>query len=246
MPDSSNSRPKRRWFQFGLRTFLVIVVVVGCVGSWLGSHVNRARQEEEAVRRLQSVEDGRSFNMLFVDPFKAVDGRGEMAMFYKGGPQWLTRMFGADIFRAVKTLQVYGPGNSFSYQLDADGQLEIQRQYNSGIKDNELASIAKLRYLDFLALEANGVSDITPLAELSRLETLNLSNAAITDDAAEVITALPKLRDLNISRTHVSDRMVDSLASCRKLDRLNIEITRITPAGVKRLQRALPNCEIVH
>ncbi len=42
----------RRWLQFSLRTFL-IVLTVGCL--WLGSKVERARKQREAVEAIEAV-----------------------------------------------------------------------------------------------------------------------------------------------------------------------------------------------
>ena len=43
---------RRRWLQFSLRGFFV-VVTIGCL--WLGVAVNRAREEAEAVKRIEAV-----------------------------------------------------------------------------------------------------------------------------------------------------------------------------------------------
>ena len=40
------SKPRRRWFQYSLRTLFVLVTVL-CV--WLGVTVERARKQREAV-----------------------------------------------------------------------------------------------------------------------------------------------------------------------------------------------------
>ena len=46
------SKPRRRWFQYSLRTLLVLVTVL-CV--WLGVTVNRARKQREAVAAIQEL-----------------------------------------------------------------------------------------------------------------------------------------------------------------------------------------------
>ena len=45
-------RSRRRWFQFSLRGFLV-VLTIGCL--WLGWKVERAQSQREAVAKIESV-----------------------------------------------------------------------------------------------------------------------------------------------------------------------------------------------
>jgi len=53
--DSRPPKPKRRWFQFSLRTLLVFVVVVGIGFGWLGSKLQRAGKNREAAAEVQRV-----------------------------------------------------------------------------------------------------------------------------------------------------------------------------------------------
>jgi hypothetical protein len=42
-------KPLRRWFQYSLRTLLVLMLVFGCGFGWLGMKVKQAREQREAV-----------------------------------------------------------------------------------------------------------------------------------------------------------------------------------------------------
>jgi len=161
-------------------------------------------------------------NLLYSDPFEDSDDLGETEMFFAGGPSWLTNILGADIFRTVTLMQCNAPGNSFSYGADDDGNIFVDRTYKCGLAKEDLKSVGQLRYLRFLSLEANPVTDegVVHLEKLSRLETLNLSNTAITDRSLNVLIKLPKLRDLDVSGTNIS------------------------ADGVKTLQKRLSDCEI--
>ena len=46
------SKPRRRWFQFSLRTLMVLVTVL-CV--WLGLVSERARKQREAVAAIEAL-----------------------------------------------------------------------------------------------------------------------------------------------------------------------------------------------
>jgi len=56
MPDATNparvSKPKRRWFQFGLRTLLLAMLVAGVGFGWLARELQIARNRRAAVIEL--------------------------------------------------------------------------------------------------------------------------------------------------------------------------------------------------
>ena len=54
-----------------------------------------------------------------------------------------------------------------------------------------------LRHLQFLNLQANGITDLglAQLGDLQNLETLWLSNTAVTDDGLTALLKFPGLRD---------------------------------------------------
>ncbi|MGI9455309.1 MAG: hypothetical protein ACR2NU_02040 [Aeoliella sp.] len=168
--------------------------------------------------------------------------------YYSGSPVWLTNLLGIDAFRTVATLQCYSPGNKFSYGRTEDGRLQIDREYQTGVVDEDLVFVSKLTHLRTLSLEANHITDqgLINLESLLRLETLNLSNTTITDRGLVTLAKLPHLRDLDISRTDVTDASVEFLEDCRALESLDIEMTNITPEGVLLLRQGLPNCQIAN
>jgi hypothetical protein len=45
--------PKRRWFQFSLRTLFVVVTVVALFSGWIGWRLNQARQRENLLQSLR-------------------------------------------------------------------------------------------------------------------------------------------------------------------------------------------------
>ena len=46
---NAQAKPRRRWYQFGLRTLLIGVTLAGCGLGWLGIKIRDARQQEAAV-----------------------------------------------------------------------------------------------------------------------------------------------------------------------------------------------------
>jgi hypothetical protein len=47
--------PRRRWFQFSLRTLMVFVVVTSVPLGWLGIKVKEARKQRESVRAIEKL-----------------------------------------------------------------------------------------------------------------------------------------------------------------------------------------------
>ena len=57
---------------------------------------------------------------------------------------------------------------------------------------------------------------------------------------------LPNLRVLNLRRLPIDDDDLQYLQALTDLEELDLRGTQVTEEGVKKLQRALPNCEIKH
>jgi hypothetical protein len=234
---------RRRWWQYSLRLLLVFVTLVACAAAWLGMHVRRCRREEVATRYLASL--NAQVNVGYGSPFRDDNTWGGEA-FFQGGPAWLTKLLGVDIYRTVTGLNCYAGGNRFSYGRGPDGQLRIDRKYVSGLADKDLEVVGKLAHLRYLQLEAHPVTDrgVRHLARLSELRVLNLGNTAISDDAVRVVAALPRLRELNVSRTDVTDACLDYLADSPSLRKLNVTITNVSEQAIVSFRRSLPGCEV--
>ena len=52
MNDSAPPRPKLRWYQFSLRTLLVLVTLFAIPCSWIAVKLNNARRQQTAVTKL--------------------------------------------------------------------------------------------------------------------------------------------------------------------------------------------------
>ena len=60
----------------------------------------------------------------------------------------------------------------------------------------------------------------------------------------EQIGGLSRLEWLNLSHTQITDKGLDHLKSLRNLRLLFLTGTHVTENGVRKLQSALPNCQI--
>ena len=86
------SKPRRRWFQFSLRTLFVLVTVL-CV--WLAVTVNRARKQREAVAAIEAVGGLVTYEYQYdsSDTFSATAK--------PPGPEWLRELVGEEYFVSV-------------------------------------------------------------------------------------------------------------------------------------------------
>src|SRR5436190_21469206 len=77
----TESKPKRRWFRFSLRTLFVVVTVIGIGAGWVAYQLNWIRQRHEFAKRYDS-------KSVFYDIF-IVDGKSAKC-------PWCLRLFGEE------------------------------------------------------------------------------------------------------------------------------------------------------
>lgn len=182
---TTNSQPRRRWFQFKLRTLLVMVLLASIGMSWFGVKMQQVRRQRAAIDAI--VKGGGTVSWAFPDVAEESRGRA-----------WLRKLLGDDFFtHPTHALVTNGMG---------------------------MEHLAELPHLEILNLTSNKITD-TDLAHvkcLPRLQVLYIISNSITNAGLEHLTGLSTLRKMNIGGSHISD------------------------SGVKKLQEALPNCEIYH
>lgn len=105
---------------------------------------------------------------------------------------------------------------------------------------SDLTPLAGLTKLQKLNLSDNEVSDISPLAGLSELTTLGLANNRVSD--LSPLSGLEKLEEIYMPGNLVADpRPLFGLGSLRKL---TLTGNPIPASGSDALRKALPNCVV--
>ncbi|HVA48699.1 MAG TPA: hypothetical protein VNH11_20205 [Pirellulales bacterium] len=129
-----------------------------------------------------------------------------------------------------------GPG-SFVQYLSLSG---------AGVHDDVLAIAGGFPRLRTAAFTDATITDagVAKLAGSPWLETLVLRNTPLDGSGLAALTSLPSLTQLDLSGTHVGDDQVAVLQRFARLTDLDLSNTRVTAAGVRKLQQALPQCEI--
>jgi hypothetical protein len=86
-------RPHRRWFQYSLRSFLILVTALAV---WLGIVVNRAREQREAVKAIEAL----GGEVVY-------DWKLELDREEPLGPRWLRELIGDDFFQEVRHVYLF-------------------------------------------------------------------------------------------------------------------------------------------
>jgi hypothetical protein len=82
------------------------------------------------------------------------------------------------------------------------------------------------------------------LCGLPALQSLSLRDTEVTDAGLANLRGLTALQCLGLSWTQVTDAGLEGLRGLTALKVLSLYDTRVTDAGVKRLQQALPDCDL--
>ena len=133
---------------------------------------------------------------------------------------------------AIETVNIAGreyPVNTTRLVLD-----------NMQLGDAVLNEVTQLYAIDSLSMADNTLRDISHLAALGGLVTLNLSGNEIMD--LSPLTALPGLRTLYVDNNPIRD--LSPLYAMTNLKSLSIKGIEITETQLSELSRALPNCAI--
>lgn len=228
-------KSKRRWFQFSLRTLLIVTAIFAALFAWW-SH--KARQQREMVKAIS-----RSGGDVQYD-FHRSAAKGPV-----NWPQWIVDMLGVDYFASVWRISLIGPEftDANLEPLDRDTAFQELLLSHSQITDSGLQRLHGSQALQSLSLESTRVGDdgLKRIEGLTTLKALGLRRTVITDDGLRHLKALTDLKDLSLDNTEVTDVGLDHLRGLTALQWLNLSHTKVTDAGVKRLQEALPKCKIL-
>ncbi|HVC97535.1 MAG TPA: hypothetical protein VND64_27885 [Pirellulales bacterium] len=112
--------------------------------------------------------------------------------------------------------------------------------------DEHLASLRAFPRLESLRLSETAVSDagLAQLTALPTMKQLDLSFTHISDTGLAHVTGLTGLEELNLMYCQVTDRGLAHLKSLAELKKLSLKGTLVTDEGVAELTHDLPNCKV--
>jgi hypothetical protein len=241
-----DEKPRRRWFRFSLRTFLVFVTLF-CV--WAAWWTHAARQQKQAVEAVREYGGWVYYDYEFDDDPQ----RPQRVTNESPWPSWLVDTFGVDMLHNIVEVNlVYGDDNGKREETkntsdEIIGHLEgfpnLRRLFlhSTQVTDATMPHIAKLRKLECLLIwKAEMVSDagFSHLASLGRLKTLQISNAQLGDESLAIMGHLPQIESLSLQGNHFSNKGLSYLTQMPRLKSLAIGLGHdsITDEGVSHLE----------
>jgi hypothetical protein len=178
----SNKR-KRRWFNFSLKTLLVVMTAIAIV---LGFYIKSFRDKREAIAAIQELSAWISYE--------------------KGGPQWLRKFVRDEKYFwnpiAIR-FNTSRPMTNAELKSAIDPMMEFDNLtyvslYRSKISDSGLAELLPLAdKLESLDIRNTKVTDnsIANLTQFHRLSLLRLQDSGISSDGVdELRKALPSCK----------------------------------------------------
>ncbi len=227
----ATSKTHLRWFQFGLRS-LLIVMTLACIGmSWVDVKIQKARQQKEAVAAIT-----------------AAGGRicYEVSL-RNAAPDWLVERLGEDFFQTAAGVVFRKRANDADLVYLADlPEVTTVNLVGTQVTDAGLERLSALPQIWGLGLDATQVSDagLVHLGRMTQLVALSLEDTKITDAGLEHLAGLMHLRDLSLNKTKITDAGLEYLKPLIQLRRVRLSGTHVSDDGVKELRQALPRCEI--
>jgi hypothetical protein len=233
---------KRRWYQFTLRTLLVLVLLCAVACSWFAVKMNRARRQKEAVAAILNAGGEIGYDYQLDGGLRTRGGEPPT-------PAWLRDLLGHDFFEDVVCVWLHkGMGDEVASRLGGLPKLERLHVWSSPVTVAGLVHFKGLTELHTLTLVDAGIADahLAHFSGLTELKYLYLSRNPLGDVGLPHLTGLAELVILDLTETDVSDAGLEHLKRLSKLRYLYLSRTRATPEGVEKLRDALPDCDIAY
>ena len=220
--DAHESKIKRRWYQYSLRTLLIVVTLSAIACSWFAVIMQQAKREREAAAVIE----------------KAKRQREAAAAIEKSGGSVTWSVPGAQV--AGKELVVSVIEVSTTDMTDVD---------NWQATDSDLKHIkefSELRRLNLCGGEKITSVGLENLKGLRKLEELDLTFVQLTDNDLENIKELDQLRILKLNENYrMTDAGLEHVKGLSQLGQLELAGYGLSKEGIKKLQQALPKCQII-
>jgi len=148
---------------------------------------------------------------------RQVERTGGYVAFSHYGPDWLVKLLGNAY--PCKSVREVGMG----YQT-SDGDLSV------------VASLKQARIVMLNATDVRGPG-LARLKDMPKLEDLDLTKSAITDEGLKYLNGLQTIKRLSLARTKITDQGVSHLQQVNNLKELNLEDTKVTDVSFQYLSR---------
>lgn len=236
---AEKSTSPRRWFQFGLRTMIVLVLVASLPCAWVAHRLQHKRHERAAVAALRA---------------SGINGKSGVTVWYHSqhssvghplGPKRLRTILGDDFLDSVTAVRFDGdPADGDADSLFANlrylNDIQELEVHSLCVSDEAMQPIPMLKKLSKLTLGQTRVTDkgVKELARLSNLTNLHISGGRLTDAGINQLTTLQALTCLEIPGAEITDAALSDIAKLGGLEVLNLRnCVFVTDRGVVEIAR---------
>jgi hypothetical protein len=186
----------RMRFQFSIRTLLGLMVAVAIPSSWLTVDIKKAKEQRDAVARIE-------------------ESGGQVSWSQPFEPAWLRSVLGDDFDRLVLGVDLHGTQitDAGLDNLKAVHGLIFLNLCETNVTDSALENLKRLNRLQVLYLGETKTTDagLEYVEPLHQLQQLDLRYTTVTDVGLEHLKSLDHLQVLNLARTNVTDAGVKKL-----------------------------------
>jgi len=233
--DPKATEHKRKWYQYSLRSLLIVMVLFCFLFAWIGVKIQEAEKQREVVAWVK--ENGGKVRY----EYERQDEFGKLPP--PPGPDWLRNLIGIHYFSDVIEADFqYGRKVKDLSPLEDLTKLESLSLLNNR-QVEDISPLANLTNLNDLTLDLTQVKDISPLANLTNLNELTLLRYSQVEDFSP-LKDLPNLTQLTLWGSRLTD--FSTLNVLQNLSELELRWTQVNKEEVQKLQEALPNCFIFH
>ncbi len=241
-----------RWrFQFSILSLLVLVVAVALPFAWLETEMKAAREQGKVAASIKKMQ-----RPIYYDYDFNYDKRENPFLLRKfsepKSPRRLGNALGGDFFATMTAVNLNwaAASNADVERLRGVTGLTSLQLAGGRYDDSALECLEGMKQLEELCIRSSynitdaGLKHLEGLTQLKRLDLF--WNCRIGDRGLEHLKGLSQLQKLDLGHVGVTDAGLEYLKGLSHLEWLNVEGTKVTDAGVTKLQKALPNCRIVH
>ena len=214
-PTTGKPARRKRWLPLSLRIFATILGVFGTASVlWFMSVWLPYHQEQQIVYE--------------------IEGWGGSVYTVTDGPNWLRSLVGED---RIKKCKVFNRVHGVTLSSPA-GPIAEWAQLKK--MSNHRHLYLHVRHTaDGVLVDTNGFTILD-----WAVVTMSLKGTTATDDGLAHLSQLTNLKYLWLDGTAVTDLGLANLSGLTKLNLLFLGDTAVTHEGIKKLKKALPDCEI--
>lgn len=220
MPDipPANAKRKLRWYQFSLRTLLIVVTLFALACSWFAVKMREAERQKQAKQAILEIGGDVRYDFEFDSAGEETDADGP------SGPAWLIQLLGEDFFKNVVAVEI--PADHLDKEMLS-----------------QLLMMPRLKAVQ-LQCKFTRDSDLTLLNELPQLRKVTFYHAQMMDSELAELKGLKQVEVLEFHNVSISDAGLKHLKGLSNLKEFHYSYTDITAKGIQDLQKALPNLKI--